>query len=218
LITDSDRAFAIEHAAARDGFHVKRNDSSHLISTRISTVESHRRGILGECAFVNRFGGAVDVELRPSGDERDFSIVVFVKGVATRFDVDVKANSYTGPTRYLLVPVDYIKPQTIYVDAQYLEARDDIELMGWAFGKALIKRDQRKALNSRQVLNFVMPIAELRPIAELLARVEIARIIEPLPQSIIARLLIDLPQAPPLVPSPRAAIQTQFEFINGGAP
>jgi hypothetical protein len=179
MITDEDRRFAYEQSQIRNQFHVDRGDYDKQISTIHDGAESHRRGILGECEFVNTFGGAVDIVLREHGDHRDFLLMLMTNsGVAQHFNVDVKTSSYSGIDQYLRVPVRDIKPKTIYVAARYNSQSDDIELLGWDWGSAIIALNCRKTFNQRGVENFVKPIEELRNLDELKERIVDRPVIE----------------------------------------
>ena len=149
MTTDEDRAFADDLAQRIYNFNMDldpRSVENHFAQD-FSYVESMRRGLLGECAFSDMFGMAVDCELRAGGDGgRDFFLNLETQQGRQRFKVDVKTKSvrfsWEGLRRsgtHLRVPVKQCRPLTIYVFAIYREPTDDAEVLRWAFGQTMMK-------------------------------------------------------------------------------
>lgn len=126
-------------------------------------------GLRGEEAFVEMFGGEVDMERKLGGDGgRDNSLPLrFVEPatgslVAVVFLVDIKAARKPGN---LIAEVGKVKPKTIYVLAKYDDARDKAELLGWEWGDRLAKAPRRDF--GYGVINHFIPRGSLRKLTEL---------------------------------------------------
>jgi hypothetical protein len=179
-VTDEDRRRAIEKVRALDAAHEGLDLPGQMSAAPLEGVELWRRGLLGEAAFANRFGDKVDSELNLNGDGgRDFTIELFTGRGFGRFKVDVKTASLPRPLaeltpdkpHLLAVPCHVLQPTTIYVDAVYMPWIDDAEVIGWEWGRMLIRwNDRRIFKNSKGRPNFVKPHGECRTIEELESR------------------------------------------------
>jgi hypothetical protein len=160
MITDAQREQARTAADAREARHEQRGDDRTWTPNGLSGREIHRIGILGEYAFVNEFGGEVDLQFRPAGDDGgDIRISGFV--------VDVKTSTYTGPHQYLRVPVARIHTAVIYVAALYDAEADDVALIRWEWGHSLVARNEVRCFPPHDNPNYVQPYRACRRLDDL---------------------------------------------------
>lgn len=165
MVRDEDRALARILAERFHGYHAANGHPDYQIGDKFDGVETHRRGLLGEFAFKNEFGGAVDGTLRAGGDEQDFAL-----RLCFTFKVDVKTISYNGPDPLLAVPIDDLEPLTIYIAGRYDPLADDVDLFGWEWGRTLAREGSTRRFVTSGPLNYVLPFARLRSLGELHAR------------------------------------------------
>ena len=181
-VTDADRRMALEQSRKRNSFHQERGDRDNKMAANLDGDEVVRRGLLGECAFANRFGNSVDYSLRAGGDGgRDFTLKLRSNAGVETFTVDVKTSTVrtvwaaVRNTTWLRVACDRIKPRTIYVGAIYLELEDDAHALTWEWGSRLIAFDKCQTFDN-DVLSYTKPFKDCRDLAELEARLsEVAK-------------------------------------------
>lgn len=184
-VTDSDRELCRVQSQLIYENHLKHDpdfdSDGYHVSSEITYLETLRRGMLTECAFVNEFGGSVSRELNHHGDGGiDFLLDLKSDNGIRRYAVDVKTKSvrysWEGLRRsgtHLRVLCRELRPATIYVFGIYLEPTDDAEVLAWQWGSTLRREGQLqrfKNSTSDENWNHVMLFEELRPLAELKAR------------------------------------------------
>lgn len=173
-VTDHQRELAVQVANERDtGRKFGHGNPVQFKHGLPSAWECHRRGILGEFAFSNEFGAAIDLEFRPDGDSGwDGRLLLSVGGEAVWYPVDVKTNgkSWKGYDFHLAVPCRQLVRMKTYVSAEYDPDRDDVDLFGWQWGCTLQDRGVRRCFGKVTTENYTMRHSELRPLSELHAR------------------------------------------------
>ena len=156
-MTDDARA---AHKAA-DVISAKR-EALHAGSpgTRQLTPRTHYTGLVGEFAFSERYGYAVDIRPRVRGDQGvDFTVEM-------RFTVDVKTrNPRDGPID-LLVETDKA-PADIYVLA--VDMGRWVNMIGWIWGSKA--RTYPVCVLRNGIRDHLVPAADLRPMEELDSRI-----------------------------------------------
>lgn len=173
--TDADRAFARWKAQRVHALYLAEVGGTPLqIAQNIGFEETCYRGVLAECVFGRKFGVRVNTDVLSLYDGGvDFLMELSVFGVKRSTVVNIKATSvrvnFAGMagTTHLKVPVQWIKPDTVYVYGVYLEWCDDADVLRWAFGHELIERNERELFENGNRVNFIKPYSELRPIEEL---------------------------------------------------
>jgi len=145
-----------DEARARHALHV--NHQTH----RPLSDGYELLSLVGEEAFARLFGVTRDKMLRANGDGGvDFEITAYGR----QWPVDVKT---ARKPFNLLVEEGKCKPKTIYVLAKYDDDLETAYILGWEWGARLL-RTTPKAFG-HGVLNHYIPLAQLRPICELLVR------------------------------------------------
>lgn len=172
-VTDDDRRMALEQSKRRNNYHQERGDRDNKMAANLDGNEVVRRGLLGECAFANRFGNKVDYTLRAGGDGgRDFTLTLRTNYGVDTFHVDVKTSSIrtvfatVENTTWLRVACDRIKPRTIYIAAIYLERMDDAEVLKWEWGRSLIELNICRTFDNN-ILSYTKPFKDCRELSEL---------------------------------------------------
>src|SRR5208282_526728 len=118
-------------------------------------------GLAGELALERFTGVPMDMTRRPGGDGgRDCTITL-----ATDFHVDVKA---ARKPFNLIVEAGKVRPRTIYILASYDDKTGEAELLGWEWGKKVLKAPIRDF--GHGVFNHFIPRRELRHLDELKQR------------------------------------------------
>jgi hypothetical protein len=121
-------------------------------------------GLRGEDAFAERYGQSVDLTSRPGGDGgRDLTITV----AGQTYPVDCKAAVIP---KDLIVEAARCKPGTIYVLCRYLMLEDRCELLGWQWGRILMRSTPKDY--GYGVINYWQPRADIRPMADLDSRID----------------------------------------------
>jgi hypothetical protein len=127
-------------------------------------VGANLMGLRGEEAFAQRYGLAVDLTPRPGGDG---GVDVFVTVSGQKYPVDCKAAVIP---KDLIVEAGRCQPGTVYVLCRYLEPEDRCDLLGWQWGRILL-RSQPKDYGYG-VMNHWQPREKIRPMSDLDAVVE----------------------------------------------
>jgi hypothetical protein len=124
-------------------------------------------GLRGEEAFCFEFGGSVDMESRPNGDGgRDHWLFLPDRSGERRwFKVDLK--TFRKPY-HLLVEEGRCVAITIYMLAGYRDDTDRADLLGWEWGKKLLKVKPKTFEHG--VWNHYIHRGRLRAIEELKER------------------------------------------------
>jgi hypothetical protein len=131
-----------------------RNHRPHL-----RPVGAHLMGLRGEQAFAERYGLKVDLTPRLNGDGGEDLKLTTTAGT---FPVDCKAALIP---KDLIVDKHYCKPNVIYVLCRYVEAEDRCELIGWQWGKVLMKSEPKDY--GYGVINYWQPSGQIRKMEEL---------------------------------------------------
>jgi hypothetical protein len=116
-------------------------------------------GLRGEQAFAERYGLNVDLTARLGGDGGEDLRLTTTSGT---FPVDCKAALLP---KDLIVDKDYCKPDVIYVLCRYIEAEDRCELVGWQWGRVLMKSEPKDY--GYGVINYWQPSGQIRKMEEL---------------------------------------------------
>lgn len=157
-MSPADDPIALE-AWRREASHVEghRNYRHHL-----RPVGANLMGLRGEQKFGERYGLAVNLTPKLDGDGGiDFT-------VATRCDFPVDCKAAIFP-KDLIVEAARIRPGTIYVLCRYLPAEDRCELLGWQWGRVLMRSEPKDY--GYGVLNHWQPGKLIRDMSELDERV-----------------------------------------------
>lgn len=117
------RVFVEQYGDSRSNLHQSHNSST------IYNNNYDRLGVLGELAFQILTNVAMDVSLKPKGDEYDFLI--------NGWSVDVKASSYQYPRLY--VKQKRLHENYLYVIGYANLEHLTVEFCGWAPGEYILK-------------------------------------------------------------------------------
>lgn len=153
-----------QHAIERERLH-----ANHASSRPLSS-DYELLGMRGEQAFCAMFGGEVDLTLRPGGDggtDHILTIWGYVGSVkrAVRVPVDVK----TARKPYnLIVERGKVRPNHIYILAQYIDADDRAVLLGWEWGDVVMAAPCKDF--GYGVINHYIPRAKISPMERLKRR------------------------------------------------
>jgi hypothetical protein len=155
-------------AQRRERMHAQAGNYCGAIDPKRDGLAVNLMGLKAEKCFADEFGLLLDLSPRPDGDHgRDFSISLRCRDGAVReFAVDVKASATPGN---LICKASLARPDTIYVLARYRAADDQCELLGWDWGVVLMQSEPKRFTHNGP-MNYFIPRANLRPIAELRER------------------------------------------------
>jgi len=140
-----------------------RREASHHEGHRnfrphLRPIGANLMGLRGEQAFGERYGIPVNLEPKLGGDGgRDLRVPV-----RAVLPVDCKAAVFP---KDLIVEAERTKPWTIYVLCRYLEGEDRCELLGWQWGRILMRSEPKDY--GYGVLNHWQPRALIRPMTDL---------------------------------------------------
>jgi len=151
-----------QEADARHRLHVGQRSSRPL------SADYELVGIAGEEAFAALWGQPRNRERLPEGDGGiDFIVWLFVPGPGgdRRFTLDVKTARIP---KHLFVEVGHVTCD-LYVQASYDDATETATLIGWEWGRNVLKVAPRP-IGNNGVINHAIPARDLRPMSELLAR------------------------------------------------
>jgi hypothetical protein len=161
--TDIQREIAAAIAADRQHRHDAAGHRDNRVDLLAARGGQHYKGLLGEFALCDLFGGAPDLSYRPKGDEHD--AVAILKGSGKPVFIDVKTSSYWGEDPYLMVARHKLQSHVVYVAARYHGGRDDVDLAGWITGKELLARNEVRTFTT--VPSFIYPYEQMHPLAAL---------------------------------------------------
>ncbi len=146
-----------------------RREASHHPGHRnfrphVRPVGANLMGLRAEEAFAQRYGLTIDLTTRPEGDGGvDLRIPLLTDYfIVETFAVDCKA---AIKPKDLIVEATRTKPLTIYVLARYYEESDQCELLGWQWGKYLLRSVPKDY--GYGILNYWCPRSSLRDLGEL---------------------------------------------------
>lgn len=122
-------------------------------------------GLRGEEALAEFFGKQVDLVARPGGDGKKDQVLKFSGSV---YKVDVKA---ARKPYNLICEATETAPETIYILAHYVDATDSATLLGWQWGRVLMRSTPR-TFPPHRVLNHHVRAETIRRLTELLERYE----------------------------------------------
>jgi hypothetical protein len=130
-------------------------------------IGANLMGLRGEEAFAERYGLAVDLTPRLGGDGgHDLKVTVWQSYSIGVYPVDCKAALIP---KDLIVEAARIQPDTIYVLCKYSEADDRCELLGWQWGRVLMRSPPKDY--GYGVMNHWQPRSAIRTMGELDERV-----------------------------------------------
>lgn len=123
-------------------------------------------GLRGEQEFGRLFRMQPDLTAKPRGDGH----IDFWLGP---YEVDTKC-ARRGD-EYMLVEARYCFPLTIYVGLQYFDATDSAEVIGWQWGKVIMKKYGPPYDTGCGIINYKVPAGVdggLRGISDLFGRAQ----------------------------------------------
>jgi len=130
------------------------------VNSKLANGHGDYMALLGEYEFCQRYGLALDLSPRINGDGGKDGTIATLRG---EFCWDVK--TYENP-RNLLVTSYRCKPRVIYVLAQYFPALDSVSLLGWQWGKILL-RGEAKDWGGKGIISYACLAKDLRPMKDL---------------------------------------------------